>query len=84
MSYEWHDFVGNVGVVLILACYFLAQIDRIDIRKPTYSALNGVGALLIIVSLVYNFNLSSFVIELAWLSISIYGLFRWYQQRPAA
>lgn len=79
--YEWHDFVGNMGVVLILACYFGAQTGRMDIRLPAYSLLNGAGALLIIVSLIHNFNLSSFVIELAWLAISGYSLLRWLRTR---
>ena len=84
MSYEWHDLVGNVGVVMILACYLFAQVGRMDIKLPAYSILNGLGAILIIVSLIYSFNLSSFVIELAWLAISLFGLLRWYQQRPVA
>ena len=48
-------------------------------KRPGYSLLNGLGALLIMVSLIYNFNLSSFVIEIAWLMISAYGLWRWYR-----
>ena len=79
MDYQWHDLVGNAGVAAILACYFLAQTGRMDISRPGYSLLNGLGALLIMVSLIYNFNLSSFVIEIAWLTISGYGLWRWYR-----
>jgi hypothetical protein len=82
MDYHWHDLIGNVGVVIILGCYGFAQTGRVDIFKPGYSALNGLGALLILVSLFYNFNLSSFVIEIAWLTISGYGLLRWYRNRP--
>jgi len=79
MDYQWHDLVGNAGVAAILACYLLAQTGRMDISRPGYSLLNGAGALLILVSLIYNFNLSSFVIEIAWLMISGYGLWRWYR-----
>ena len=79
MSYEWHDFLGNVGVLLILAAYLFAQMGRLDISRPAYSLANGIGALLILVSLLHNFNLSSFVIEIAWLLISIYGLLRWWR-----
>lgn len=81
MNYQWYDLVGNVGVVLILLCYFLAQNGRMTMTTPTYSLVNGLGALLILVSLFYDFNLSSFVIEIAWLAISAYGLRRWYRQR---
>ena len=82
MTYAWHDLVGNAGVVFILGCYFFAQIERIDIRSLKYSLLNGLGAGLIIVSLLQDFNLSSFIIELAWLAISALGLVRWLR-RPA-
>ncbi len=81
MTYEWHDLVGNAGVLIILACYLLAQIDRMEVKSPAYSVLNGAGALLIIVSLLHNFNLSSFVIELAWLAISLFALVRYFRIR---
>lgn len=81
MDYQWHDLVGNVGVALILLCYFLAQSGRMTMMNPAYSLMNGLGALLILVSLLYDFNLSSFVIEIAWLVISGYGLMRWYRMR---
>ena len=79
MSYEWHDLVGNIGVLLVLGTYLLVQMGRMDIRKPVYSGANALGAVLIIVSLLHDFNLSSFVIEIAWLSISLYGLARWWR-----
>ena len=70
------DFIGFVGVGLIIATYFLSQIGRMDIQKPFYPAVNGVGALMILVSLAYNFNPASFVIEIFWLAISAIGLAR--------
>ena len=81
MGYEWHDLVGNVGVVFVLATYLLVQTGRMDVRRVSYSALNALGAALIIVSLLRDFNLSSFVIEIAWLAISLYGLLRWLRSR---
>ena len=81
MTYEWHDLVGNAGVLIILTCYLFAQIDQMDIKSLAYSLLNGAGALLIIVSLLHDFNLSSFVIELAWLAISLFALVRYFRTR---
>ncbi len=81
MSYGWHDLVGNVGVVMVLLCYFLAQAGRLGPEDLAYSLLNGLGAVLIMISLAYTFNLSSFIIEVAWLSISVYGLMRYYARR---
>jgi len=75
MHYEWYDFVGNIGVVLILGSYFLLQIDKVNSKSVAYSVGNAIGAVLILVSLCFAFNLSSFVIEIFWLLISLYGLF---------
>ena len=79
VGYEWHDLLGNVGVVLVLGVYLLIQIDRLDARAKAYSILNALGAGLITVSLLYDFNLSAFIIEVCWLFISLYGLVRRWQ-----
>lgn len=75
-EYAWHDFVGNVGVALIVGTYFLLQVRRMESRSIAYSLLNALGAVLIIVSLVFDFNLSSMVIEIFWLGISAFGIVR--------
>ena len=80
MSYEWHDLIGNLGVLLVLATYLLVQMGRMEMRHPAYSGSNAAGAVLILVSLAYDFNLSSFVIEIVWLLISLYGLVRWQRE----
>lgn len=76
MIYEWHDFVGNVGVFLILACYLLVLLNRIDTQSVRYSVINGVDAGLLCISLYIDFNLSGLMIELSWLAISVFGLCR--------
>jgi hypothetical protein len=37
---------GALGSFLIIACYFLTQIDRMSSRSLRYSVLNGLGAAL--------------------------------------
>ncbi len=76
MSYEWHDLLGNVGVVVVLGTYVALQIGRLDPRRMGYSALNALGAGLITVSLSFEFNLSAFVVEVAWVAVSVYGMVR--------
>lgn len=73
---NWYDFVGTVGVILVLVAYFLLQTERIASSSLFYSAVNLVGALLITVSLFYDFNFSAFVIEIFWIGISLYGIVR--------
>ena len=74
--FEWHDAAGTAGAVIILVSYFLLQLQRISSRALSYSLLNGLGALLILVSLSIEFNLSAFVVEAFWLLISIIGVVR--------
>ena len=77
MAYTLYDFLGNLGVALILLTYFLLQTDRLNSRALSYSLMNAIGALLILLSLYHQFNLSAFIIEFFWLLISVYGLWQY-------
>lgn len=81
MDYQWHDFVGNLGVLLILSAYLAVQMRRLDATGAVNLVGNGLGAALILVSLAYDFNLSAFLIEVVWLLISLYGLARIFLER---
>lgn len=78
MALAWYDIVGTSGVMLIVASYFLIQVGRIEATAPLYSWLNLAGALMILISLFFTFNFSSFVIEVFWILISLIGLIRAY------
>ncbi len=80
-SFGWHDVVGLAGVVMLLGTYFALQIDRISSQSLAYSLLNGISAVLILISLLYTFNWASFIIEIFWISISLVGVMRWLQRR---
>lgn len=81
MAYHWYDFVGNIGIVFILGSYLLLQLERISAVDWRYSAANGLGAALILFSLYFAFNLSAFLIEAAWLLISVFGLIKAFRAR---
>ena len=74
MNYSWFDVAGNIGVVLMVIAYLLLQLDKLSSSAVSYSLLNAVGALLVIFSLIYHFNLSAFLMEVFWLLISLFGL----------
>jgi len=76
LAYAWYDFAGNIGVGLMVLGYLLLQSEKISSRDLSYLLMNGVGALLVVISLLYQFNLSAFLVEVFWLLISIYGLIR--------
>lgn len=76
MSITLYDSLGIIGVIIILIAYLFLQLEKVTVLDWRYSAANGLGALLILISLYYSFNLASFIIEIAWLLISIFGLFK--------
>jgi hypothetical protein len=76
MRYSWFDFAGNVGVAILIVTYLLLQLERLDALKLAYSALNALGAGLIAFSLLFSFNFSAFVVEIFWVAISLFGIYR--------
>lgn len=75
------DIAGLAGSGCILAAYGLLQAGRLNRDHLRYSLVNALGAALILVSLVYAYNLPSVVIESAWLLISLAGMARWFRRR---
>ena len=79
MSYGLLDFVGNIGVVLLIIAYLMLQLNKIRSDGLAYSLLNAVGACLIVVSLLVNFNLSALLMEVFWVLISFVGIYRYFR-----
>ena len=74
MDYSWFDLIGNVGVLLMVIAYLLLQLEKLSGSALSYLLLNAVGAVLVMISLMFRFNLSAFLMEAFWLLISLYGL----------
>lgn len=68
------DIVGIIGVVIILISYILLQFEKMKAKSIAYSVMNLVGAVLILYSLLFNWNLASVVIEIFWILISLFGI----------
>jgi len=75
------DAIGISGVLIIVVAYILMQIDRMDPKGFMFSLLNTIGAIFILVSLLYDWNLASFVMEVIWLSLSLYGTIKGYKNK---
>lgn len=70
------DALGVVGVLCILIAYAGATAKRLDPARAPALLLNLAGALLILVSLYFDFNLSAVLMEGAWALVAIIGLVR--------
>lgn len=79
MSYGPLDFIGNVGVIVLMITYLMLQLNKLRSDGLAYSVLNAVGASFIVVSLVYDFNLSALLMEVFWVLISFVGIFRYFR-----
>lgn len=75
MKYGLLDFVGNIGVAMMMIAYLLLQLNKLS-AGLVYSAVNALGASLVVVSLLVNFNLSAFLMEVFWVLISFVGIYR--------
>jgi predicted membrane protein len=74
------DLIGILGVIIIIIGYMLLQLEKIDAKDLSFSILNTLGALLIIISLLYAWNLPSFIMEFTWMMISLYGIFKYFRK----
>jgi hypothetical protein len=79
MKYGLLDLIGNIGVVMLMIAYLMLQLDKLRSDGLAYSLLNLFGAILIILSLLVNFNLSAFLMEVFWVLISFVGIYRYFR-----
>lgn len=83
LQLAWYDWVGLVGTATILLGFFLLQAGRLAGTGLVYQLINLVGAGCVLVSLLGTFNASVFVLELAWMAVSLYGIVRSFKLRRA-
>lgn len=75
------DIIGMIGTVLVCGAYIFLQTNKMDAKGLAFNLVNLFGAILLLISLLVNFNLASFVIELFWIGASLIGLYNFYQRR---
>lgn len=79
MQLALSDLIGIIGVFVIIVAYMLLHLEKMDAKNLSFSVLNTLGALLIIISLLYDWNLASFLMEAIWMLISLYGILKYYK-----
>ena len=81
MALAWYDWVGLLGTVMILGGFTLLQAGKVSGTGLVYQLLNLFGALGILVSLMGKFNLAVFLLEAAWMAVSLYGIVRSFKAK---
>jgi len=71
-----YDIFGTIGASLFILAYLGTQTGHLRADDPRFPLVNLIGAILILVSLMADWNLPSVIMEVFWILISIYGLFR--------
>lgn len=75
------NILGVGGSILYMVSYFMLVHEMVDGNGLAYFAMNGIAAGLVLFSLLNYWNLPAFIIELAWIMISIYGCWNIYRKR---
>lgn len=78
------DTIGMLGTLLVVLAYYLLQLERTDPKGLAYNMINLVGAVLLLFSLWFHFNLASFVIEIFWIAASLIGLWKYRRRQGGA
>lgn len=73
--------IGLLGTALLLIAYFLLQSGRVQSKALSFSLMNLLGALMILFSLLFSWNLPAAVIEVAWALISLFGIWKVWRER---
>jgi hypothetical protein len=75
------DIIGLLGVTIIVVTYYKLQLEKIDSKSLEYSLSNMIGSILILTSLLFNWNLSSVIIEIIWIIISLIGVVKYFKNK---
>lgn len=78
------EISGLIGAAIIIIVYFLLEKGTLKSSDISYPTLNLVGALMILFSLYFNWNLASAVIEFFWIAISLYGIVKKVRSKSKA
>lgn len=81
LELAWYDWVGLLGTLMILGGFALLQAGKLSGTGLAYQLLNLFGAAGVLVSLLGTFNLSVFLLEAAWIAVSLYGIARSFKAK---
>lgn len=73
---DLYSILGLIGAVISIAIYAALQFELVSSKSISFSLFNFIGSILIGLSLIEYWNLGTFVIEVFWTTISLFGLIK--------
>ena len=80
-SLTFVDAIGSFGALIVVAAYFATQMRMMNSDDLAFPMVNLIGSILIVFSLMQNFNLASMLIEGFWIIISVIGIIQYFRLR---
>lgn len=71
-----YEIIGLGGVALMLLAYGLLMGGKLGSDRASFHLLNLAGSLMVLYSLLFDFNLPTVIVEVAWSGVALYGLCR--------
>jgi hypothetical protein len=87
MTFFWYDWAGYAGVLLVLSAFALMQAHKLHGNGLIYQLMNILGSIGVLLSLSFSggpVNWPALLMQLAWITISVYGIVRGVGLRRAA
>ena len=75
---NYTDWIGAIGVSILLVAYFLNLLNKLNPAKPTYIILNILGAGIACYASVLLAYRPFIILEGSWTLVSLFGLFKFY------
>lgn len=74
------QIIGFLGMICVVGAYLLLQLQIVSNENLSFQIINLIGAILLIISLCIHFNLGSFLIEIFWIIITLFGIYKIYKK----
>ncbi len=77
------DLIGFAGSFFIVAAFAYSNLTT-QMNALWFNVSNLLGAALLTISLTVNYNLPTMVLEVVWMAIAIFGIFKALRARAEA
>lgn len=74
------DWLGILGSFMIAGAYLAVSRGWVNAEKPAFNLMNLVGAVFILTSLYFRPNAGAILIEVLWVTIALYALWRYWRR----